>query len=435
MAKKVRQAGSPGANPGKSGQSPGQSHPAAGGTQSFEANLPMTTDGQNRPAVDGALSVKPCRPVATGGQSRQAVRQAESKIRAVNETGRQGGKPGRKVKKQMALPDQAVNEVITPNGKQKSSVKRKATAGRRGRKQTVSSGAECPEKPATAGRRGRKQTPDESPGAAKRTQKTVLALVLILLFDLVLGAFCFTVLFLRPSAGFWHRAQVVVIPDASGADEAAARALFSPTDGDGALYSLSVQYEYAAAPRGTVLSQVPAAGVRRKAVPGMRPCPVTLCVSLGKKTVVVPELAGKDAREAEALLLSLGFPAECRMTGHSRVSFTGLTPGGTVRETIPPAGTALAEGETVVVILNPPAAPEASGVIPDLRGLGEKEAGYRLLAAGFLVGQVTEVRKTGGFPGYGEAVVTGQQYVAGTLMMRGTRVGFTVTFSSPFAER
>lgn len=347
--------------------------------------------------------------MATGGPIRQAVRQAESEIRAVNETGRQGGKPGCKIKKTAELSDQVAKEVITPNGNQKSRAKRKATAGRRGRKQ--------------------------SPGAAKRTKKLVLALVLILLFDLVLGAFCFTVLFLRPSAGFGHRAQVVVIPDASGADEAAARALFSPTDGDGALYSLSVQYEYAAAPRGVVLSQVPAAGVRRKAVPGMRPCPVTLCVSLGKKTVVVPELAGKDAREAEALLLSFGFPAECRMTGHSRVSFTGQAPGGTVRETIPPAGTALAEGETVVVILNPPAAPEASGVIPDLRGLGEKEAGYRLLAAGFLIGQVTEVRKDGGFPGYGEAVVTGQQYVAGTLMKRGTRVGFTVTFSSPFAER
>ena len=359
------------------------------------------------------------------------VWQAGSEIRAVNETDRQGGKPGCKVKKPAELSGRAAKEVITPNGNQKSQAKRKATAGRRGRMQPAPSGAECPEKPTTAGRHGQKQ----SPGAAMRTKKLVLALALVLLFDLVLGAFCFTVLFLRPSAGFGHCAQVVVIPDASGADEAAARALFSPTDGDGALYSLSFQYEYADAPRGVVLSQVPAAGVRRKAVPGMRPCPVTLCVSLGKKTVVVPELAGKDSREAEALLLSLGFPAECRITGHSRVSFTGQTPGGTVRETIPPAGTALAEGETVVVILNPPAAPEASGVIPDLRGLGEKEAGYRLLAAGFLIGQVTEVRKDGGFPGYGKAVVTGQQYVAGTLMKRGTRVGFTMTFSSPFAER
>ncbi len=381
------------------------------------------------------------------------VWQAGSEIRAVNETDRQGGKPGCKVKKPAELSGRAAKEVITPNGNQKSQAKRKATAGRRGRMQPAPSGAECPEKPATAGRRGRMQPapsgaecPEkpttagrhgqkQSPGAAMRTKKLVLALALVLLFDLVLGAFCFTVLFLRPSAGFGHCAQVVVIPDASGADEAAARALFSPTDGDGALYSLSFQYEYADAPRGVVLSQVPAAGVRRKAVPGMRPCPVTLCVSLGKKTVVVPELAGKDSREAEALLLSLGFPAECRITGHSRVSFTGQTPGGTVRETIPPAGTALAEGETVVVILNPPAAPEASGVIPDLRGLGEKEAGYRLLAAGFLIGQVTEVRKDGGFPGYGKAVVTGQQYVAGTLMKRGTRVGFTMTFSSPFAER
>lgn len=90
------------------------------------------------------------------------------------------------------------------------------------------------------------------------------------------------------------------------------------------------------------------------------------------------------------------------MTGHARAAFTGQIPDGTVRETIPPAGTALAEGETVVVILNPPAAPEASGVIPDLRGLGEKEAGYRLLAAGFLIGQVTEVRKTAVFPDTGK---------------------------------
>lgn len=214
------------------------------------------------------------------------VWQAGSEIRAVNETDRQGGKPGRKVKKPAELSGRAAKEVITPNGNQKSQAKRKATAGRRGRMQPAPSGAECPEKPTTAGRHGQKQTP----GAAMRTKKLVLALALVLLFDLVLGAFCFTVLFLRPSAGFGHRAQVVVIPDASGADEAAARALFSPTDGDGALYSLSFQYEYADAPRGVVLSQVPAAGVRRKAVPGMRPCPVTLCVSLGKKTVVVPEL-------------------------------------------------------------------------------------------------------------------------------------------------
>lgn len=312
-----------------------------------------------------------------------------------------------------------------------SQAKREAAVGRRGRKQPVSRGAECPEKPAPAGWRGQKQTP----GAAKRTKKLVLALVLVLLFDLVLGAFCFTVLFLRPSAGFGHRAQVIVIPDAAGTDEAAARALFSPTDGDGALYSLSVQYEYADAPRGVVLSQTPVAGVRRKAVPGIRPCPVTLCISLGKKTVPVPELAGKDAREAEALLLSLGFSAECRMTGHARAAFTGELPDGTVRGTVPPAGTELAEGEKVVVILNPPAVPVTSGIIPDLKGLGEKEAEYRLLAAGFLVGQVTTVRKDGGYPGYGGSVVTGQQYVAGTLMKRGTRVGFTVTFSSPFAER
>lgn len=359
------------------------------------------------------------------------VRQAGSGNRTVNEPDRQGGKPGCKVQKPAELSGRAAKEVITPNGNQKSQAKRKAAVGRRGRMQPAPSGAECPEKPATAGRRGQKQTP----GAAMRTKKLVLALVLVLFFDLVLGAFCFTVLFLRPSAGFGHRAQVIVIPDAAGTDEAAARALFSPTDGDGALYSLPFQYEYADAPRGVVLSQVPAAGVRRKAVPGVRPCPVTLCVSLGKKTVPVPGLVGKDAREAEALLLSLGFRAECRMTGHARVSFTGQAPDGTVRGTVPPAGTALAEGETVVVILDPPAAPGASGIIPDLRGLGEKEAEYRLLAAGFLVGQVTTVRKDGGYPGYGGAVVTGQQYVAGTLMKRGTRVGFTVTFSSPFTER
>lgn len=198
------------------------------------------------------------------------VWQAGSEIRAVNETDRQGGKPGCIVKKPAELSGRAAKEVITPNGNQKSQAKRKATAGRRGRMQPTPSGAECPEKPATAGRHGQKQTP----GAAMRTKKLVLALALVLLFDLVLGAFCFTVLFLRPSAGFGHRAPGSRHSDASGADEAAARgALFPDGRGPGRCIPSLFSTNTRTRPRGVVLSQVPRRGYAARRYRGCVPAP------------------------------------------------------------------------------------------------------------------------------------------------------------------
>ena len=64
-------------------------------------------------------------------------------------------------------------------------------------------------------------------------------------------------------------------------------------------------------------------------------------------------------------------------------------------------------------------------VVPTVTGLTRDEAQYRLLSAGFSVGEIRELRPEGGYPA-GEAVVTAQQYLAGTRMKRGTSVGFTL---------
>ena len=280
-----------------------------------------------------------------------------------------------------------------------------------------------------------KVTLDGANRAKRRTRRLLVALAVVLLLDLLVPAAAFTFLFLRPAGGFSNPPVAVEVPDVTGLDETEAKSRLAAlqVNREGVCFTVTAEYRYDAdTPRGTVLSQTPTAGSRRKVTPGIRPCPVTVVVSLGKETAAVPDLCGKTLREAETLLRSLGFVAEVRVqtAGNRAVTVaegaTASLAGTTVIAVSPPAGTEAELGETVTLTVRKPSVrPAGSGTVPDLTGLTRDEAQYRLLSAGFSVGEIHELRPEGGYPA-GEAVVTAQQYLAGTRMKRGTSVGFTL---------
>lgn len=260
-----------------------------------------------------------------------------------------------------------------------------------------------------------------------RTRRLAIALAIVLVLDLALCVGAFWYLFLRPSFGFGHPAITLIVPDVTGLDEDEARERLRSAGVDGADFSVSVEYTYHDSPCGTVVSQVPAASSRRRAVASLHPCPVTLRVSLGKQTVSLPSLVGQTLREAEQTLASLGLQVRLRLTddmGQDTTPVETADPAATVLWSEPEAGSSLVVGDAVTLLLRVPRA-NRSVVIPNLLGLTRSQAEARLYAAGLTIGEVTELRPDGGFP-VGEAIVTRQQYLAGTRMVRGTAVGFTL---------
>ncbi|MEJ7780955.1 MAG: PASTA domain-containing protein, partial [Solirubrobacteraceae bacterium] len=102
---------------------------------------------------------------------------------------------------------------------------------------------------------------------------------------------------------------------------------------------------------------------------------VTLVVSRGQQTDVVPSVVGQEESAAAAELRSAGFGVEVAES-------EGGGPAGTVVAQDPRGGTEAAAGSTVTITV----ATEAEQVsVPDVEGLSESEASERLSASGFEV--------------------------------------------------
>ena len=102
---------------------------------------------------------------------------------------------------------------------------------------------------------------------------------------------------------------------------------------------------------------------------------VTLVVSRGQQTDVVPSVVGQEESAAAAELRSAGFGVEVAES-------EGGGPAGTVVAQDPRGGTEAAAGSTVTITV----ATEAEQVsVPDVEGLSQSEASERLSASGFVV--------------------------------------------------
>ncbi|OLD86791.1 MAG: hypothetical protein AUG85_09240 [Gemmatimonadetes bacterium 13_1_20CM_4_66_11] len=143
---------------------------------------------------------------------------------------------------------------------------------------------------------------------------------------------------------------------------------------------------------------------------------VTLVSSAGPPKIPVPDVAGLDASLAQSMVAAAGLVV-------SQVeSVQAAAPTGLAMMTRPPAGTALAAGAglTVVVSRGAPTIP-----VPDLLGMASADARTRLETEGLQLGTVTRRRTTEGSPG----TVVAQSPAAGTLAAPGTVVDIVVARS------
>ncbi len=131
---------------------------------------------------------------------------------------------------------------------------------------------------------------------------------------------------------------------------------------------------------GTVLEQSPAAGTTVRSSP-RRPAVITLTVSLGPKELRVPDVIGRDVREAEALLREHGLRATVRRVAGGKAD--------RVAEMSPAAGGRASEGDEVTLTVFSGERPTVLSV-PDLSGLSRAQALMELYRAGLGAESVEE---------------------------------------------
>jgi beta-lactam-binding protein with PASTA domain/tRNA A-37 threonylcarbamoyl transferase component Bud32 len=170
-------------------------------------------------------------------------------------------------------------------------------------------------------------TPPPAPPPERRTFFTPARLVALALLLLLLGgviAYALT------------RPEKVFVPTVLGKDQAEAQAVLEDAGFEVAVRSVSND-----APEDKVLEQDPRAGDEVD-----EGSTVTITVSLGPGTVVVPDVTGQRARPARNTLQDKGFRVREDRRASSRVR------AGLVIDTEPPAGTALERGKTVTMVIS-----------------------------------------------------------------------------------
>jgi eukaryotic-like serine/threonine-protein kinase len=165
------------------------------------------------------------------------------------------------------------------------------------------------------------------------------------------------------------------------------------------------------AEQGTVIWQDPPPGVIARQ--GLK---VTLVVSAGPPKIPVPDVSGLDAALAQRLVAAAG------LTVSQVESVQADSARGLAMMTRPPAGTVLAPGGAVALVVSR-GAPTIS--VPDLLGMSIADARTRLELDGLQLGTPTRRTTTDGPPG----TVVAQRPAAGTLAAPGTVVDIVVARS------
>ena len=167
--------------------------------------------------------------------------------------------------------------------------------------------------------------------------------------------------------------QKVIVPDMVGKTYRAGEL-------DENIFRVIIEYEYdGQLPVGVVKEQYPPANLERKVVKGEHLCTLTLTVSRGKNTVMLPTLSGATANEAQERLAALGLGCQLVYVADSTAA------AGTVIATDPVALADVPVGADVIVKVS--GAAPGQVILPELVGLNETEARERLAALGLEAGQ------------------------------------------------
>ena len=189
------------------------------------------------------------------------------------------------------------------------------------------------------------------------------------------------------------------------------------------LFDISVTYVYSREPARQILEQSPPPGARRKVTPGQRRVALHLTVSMGQPVHPVPDTVGLSRIAAEKALRDRGLSADIR---ESAPPSARRSDAGCVLRSVPPAGTRLEEGDSVILYVAPDA-PASSARCPSLVGLDLASARDALSRAGLSAGQVLFLPSPDLLPG----TVLSQSLAPSSLLPPGTPVALSVSVPLP----
>ena len=237
-----------------------------------------------------------------------------------------------------------------------------------------------------------------------RLRRLLILLSIIAVFSLL---FCIFVVYHLFFSDLFKESSTLTVPDLVG------ETLTSDTPRDAGGFQTVRIGCYSDSPVGTVLSQYPTAGSKRKAPQNGRYATLTLFVSKGRETVAVPDMRGASVESAVPSLLTSGL-------SYTRVDRFNAAPSGTVIAQSPAAGERLPRGApvTLTVSLGEEAAKRR---VPNLCELTLVEAHSLAEASGLRIGSVT-YRTADGNAG----TVLSQFPLSGTAVSEGAQISLTV---------
>ena len=197
----------------------------------------------------------------------------------------------------------------------------------------------------------------------------------------------------------------------------------APSGLSSGLFDISVTYVYSREPARQILEQSPSPGARRKVIPGQRRVALHLTVSMGQPVHPVPDTVGLSRIAAEKALRDRGLSADIR---ESAPPSARRSDAGCVLRSVPPAGTRLEEGASVILYVAPDA-PASSVRCPSLVGLDLASARDALSRAGLSAGQVLFLPSPDLLPG----TVLSQSLAPSSLLPPGTPIALSVSVPLP----
>lgn len=172
---------------------------------------------------------------------------------------------------------------------------------------------------------------------------------------------------------------------------------------------VNIEYRYDEnTPTGVVFSQTPTGGSRRRLTDdGV--CQVTVLVSLGRESILLPQTVGRDVYELATELRNLGLVVNTVMQSSPREA-------GRVLESEPRAGESVPKGATVTLTVSR-GEEQKTVTVPELCGLTRADALIRLWLCQLNVGEVVEAPSDAP-----SGTVFRQSHAAGTVVLPGTKI-------------
>lgn len=228
-----------------------------------------------------------------------------------------------------------------------------------------------------------------------------------------IALFCSVAVIASLFLGYFAPYQTLSVPDTVGLSIADIEEQL------GEQYELLISYKNSdEVDAGVIISQIPAAGVKRRAYKNRPRSTMALTVSMGKKFYTVEDFRGRSARDA---VLSL---RNSEVALSTTEEYSDTVPRGAVISTTPSVGEMLLEGTPLILRVSLGKKTQTVSV-PNLYGLNEAQARELLAMRGLYLGSITYAQSTAA-----AGKIISQSLAAYSGVSKGSYVDVTVSIGT-----